>query len=60
MKIKIAYLPGEEKAARTIEEFARVIFPGVKVKKSDRYAPFIHTYLSTKTGEKPCKFRKIT
>lgn len=48
MKITIAHLPGETLAARTVEEWCRVIFPGAKVRKSDRHPPYLHIYMTTK------------
>ncbi len=58
MKISISYQDGEKLQARTIEEFARVIFPGVKVRKSDRHPPFKHIYLTVNFPPKPCKSKK--
>ena len=55
MKITIAYTTGEELGARTVEEWCRAIFPGIKVRKSDRHPPYLHIYLTTKTGGKPRK-----
>lgn len=60
MKIIIAYIPGEELAARTVEEFARAVFTDVKVRKSDRHPPFQHMYLTTGKPRKRCKSKKIT
>lgn len=48
MKIKITYQDGEELAARTVEEWCRIIFPGIKIRKSDRHPPYLHIYLTTK------------
>lgn len=58
MKIKIAYQDGETLAARTVEEFVRVLWPQAKVHKSDRYAPFLHTYLTIEMPPKPRKSKK--
>lgn len=58
MKIKIAYQDGEMLAARTVEEFVRAMWPMVKVHKSDRHAPFLHTYLTIEIPPKPCKSKK--
>lgn len=54
MKISIAFLPEEKHGARAVEEFVRVILPGVKVRVSDRHPPFLHLYMTTKLSEKPC------
>lgn len=55
MKVKISYLPEEEKkAVASVVALLRVL-PGAKVRKSDRHAPFIHTYLTTtKPDNSPC------
>lgn len=58
MKIKIAYQDGETLQARTVEEWVRVLWPQVKVHKSDRYTPFLHTYLTVNIPEKPRKTRE--
>lgn len=53
MKIKISYKPEEEKeAAASVVALLRVL-PGAKVRKSDRHAPFLHTYLTTTKPEIP-------
>lgn len=58
MKISIAHLPEEqEKAVRTLTALLK-LHPGAKVRKSDRYPPFKHIYLTTKKPEKPCDSRK--
>lgn len=54
MKIQLSYLPGEDLAARTVEEWCRGTFPGVKVRESDRHPPFKHIYMTTKKPETPC------
>lgn len=54
LKIAIAYLPGEEQKAAAIESFIKELSPGVKVRKSDRHAPYMHIYLSTKKPENRC------
>ena len=54
MKVKISYKPEEEKeAAATVAALLQVL-PGAKVRKSDRHAPFIHTYLTTAKPENAC------
>lgn len=58
MKITVAFTPGEELAARTVEEFARAIFPTAKVRKSDLHPPFRHIYITTKIPKKRCENKK--
>lgn len=58
MKIKIAYQAGEALQAQTVEEWVRALWPQVKVRKSDRCAPFLHAYLTVELPEKPRKSRK--
>lgn len=58
MKIKIAYQAGEKQAAQAVEEWVRALWPRVKVRKSDRYAPFLHTYLTVELPKKPQKSRE--
>lgn len=55
VKIKIAYQDGEALQARTVEEWVRALWPQVKVRKSDRYTPFLHTYLTVDLPKKPRK-----
>lgn len=51
MKVKISYKPEEEKkAAATVAALLQVL-PGAKVRKSNRHAPFIHTYLTAPKSE---------
>lgn len=46
MKIKISHKPEEQKeAAATVAALLR-LHPGATVRKSDRYAPFLHVYLT--------------
>lgn len=60
MKITIAYLPGEDKQAYDVKSFVRRSFPGVKVRESDRHAPFKHIYLTTKKAEIHCSSKENT
>lgn len=53
MKISISYEAYETLAARTVEEFCLAIFPGIRVHKSERHPPFLHTYLDTKKARNP-------
>ena len=57
MKIKISYQADEsEEADRLTEQLKNNnLLSGVKVTKSDRYAPFFHIYLATKNSRKPHK-----
>ena len=58
MKIKLSYQAHEEKKAKEIEEWLKwrmSIIGTPKVVKSDRHAPYFHTYLSVKYGDKPQK-----
>lgn len=58
MKIKITVSPGEERAARLLVEFARNLLPGSRVKKSDRYPPFHHIYVTSKLPANPHENRE--
>lgn len=51
MKIKISYKQDEEKNAGAAVMALLRVLPGAKVRKSDRHAPFIHTYLTTPKSE---------
>ena len=53
MKIKITVSPGEERAARSLVEFARSLWPGSRVKESDRHPPFHHIYVTSKLPANP-------
>lgn len=53
MKVTIAYLPGEEQKAGNIKALIKDVLAGVKVRESDRHAPYMHVYLTTKKLEKP-------
>ena len=53
MKIKISHEPEEQKdAADTVADLLRR-HPGATVRKSDRHAPFLHVYVTTKKPESP-------
>jgi len=52
MKITIAYLPEEYKAARGIRAFAIGYLPGARIKDIYRQTPYMHTYITTKKPEK--------
>ncbi len=57
MKISIAYIPGEEGSAQAVEEAARAVLPGLKVRKSELHPPFKHIYMTTRKPEKPCNIK---
>lgn len=48
MKVTIAYLPDWEPLANAVVTAIRCIIPGIKVRKSDRHAPYKHIYLATR------------
>ena len=50
MKITIAYTGEETRKAETLLSLIRTLCPGIKTRRSDRYPPYKHLYLST---EKP-------
>lgn len=57
MKINISYRPddaAEERQVRIIRSFLEHFLPDTKVRVSYNYDPYLHVYLSTKRGEKPC------
>ena len=55
MKVKIAYLPGEEQAAEVLHNCAKELLKPVKVQRSDRHAPYKHIYISPEKQPKtPC------
>ena len=58
MKIRIAYIPEEEREATAIMAVLRPLLPGARVRKSEGKPPFIHLFLVTKTGRKPCEIKK--
>lgn len=55
MKVKITYLPGEEREAETLHNCAKELLKPVKVQRSDRHPPYKHIYIATeKQPETPC------
>lgn len=59
MKVKIAYLPGEEREAETLHNCAKELLKPVKVQRSDRHAPYKHIYIATeKLQDTSCKNSK--
>ena len=60
MKITIAYLPEEERAADLINRLVQGLLPIEKVRKSDSHTPFKHIYLTNKRTEKPCNSEENT
>lgn len=53
MKVTITYMPGEEREADILKRAAASIMESVKVRESDRHAPYKHIYISTRNSEKP-------
>ena len=61
MKVKIAYLPGEEQAAEVLHNCAKELLKPVKVNRSDRHAPYRHIYIATeKQPDIHCNNREHT
>lgn len=61
MKISITYRQDdadEEEKVRIIRSFLESFLPGVKVRFSHRYDPYLHVYFATKKPEKPCNSRE--
>ena len=52
MKIKITYQAEEQQQADEITGFIRGRYKGVKLRKSDKYPPFFHSYLTVKKQNK--------
>ena len=46
MKIKITYQREETRKMRLILSFIKGLMPAVKVRFSDRHAPYLHAYLT--------------
>ncbi len=46
MKIRIAYQQEETRKMRLILSFVKGLMPAVKVRFSDRNAPYLHVYLT--------------
>lgn len=59
MKITIAYQPEEQQKANNLLRCLQSFLGDSveKVRESDRHAPFMHTYLTTRKPEKPCDTR---
>ena len=56
MKVKIAYLPGEEREAEVLHNCVKNLLKHVKVQRSDRHAPYRHIYIATeKQKDTSCK-----
>lgn len=51
MKITIAYTADETKTAYIALAILRSYLPDVRVHKSERHAPYLHLYLTTKKAE---------
>ena len=60
MKIKISHKSEEQKEAAAAVAALLRLHPGATVRKSDRHAPFLHVYLTTKNPENPCGSKKNT
>ncbi len=55
MKVKIAYLPGEERQAEVLQNVAKELLKPVKVQRTDRHLPYKHIYIGTeKQPDTPC------
>ena len=56
MKVKITYLPEEEREAEALYNCAKGLLKPVKVNRSDRHAPYKHIYIATeKQLDTSCK-----
>lgn len=53
MKIKITYQAEEQQQADDLTDHIRRNYKGVKIRKSDKYPPFFHSYLSIRKPYKP-------
>lgn len=62
MKITIAYLPEEQQKANNLLRCLQSFLGDSveKVRESDRHAPFMHTYLTTRKPGKACGSRGNT
>lgn len=61
MKVKIAYLPGEEREAELLHRFTKALLKPAKVNRSDRHAPYRHIYIATeKQPDIHCNNREYT
>lgn len=54
MKVKITYLPGEEREVEILHRFTKALLNPVKVQRSDRHPPYKHIYIATEKPEIPC------
>lgn len=55
MKVKISYLPEEEKAAAADLAALQFQHPDAKIRKSDRHPPYRQIYLSISSKNDSCK-----
>lgn len=55
MKIKISYLPEEEKAVSADLAALQLRHPDAKIRKSDRHPPYRQIYLSISSKKDSCK-----
>lgn len=55
MKITIAYTAADEPDAKKAAACIKGLFPTIKIHRSDRKAPFLHLYMSTKNTKDPCE-----
>lgn len=53
MKVKVSYMPEEEREATKVLKSLLNVLSGVKVRKSDRNPPFKHIYVATQMRKKP-------
>lgn len=60
MKVTVAYIPAEQEEAAAVLAALRPLMAWEKVRKSDRYPPFLHIYLTTGKPKKRCKSKKNT
>ena len=58
MKVTIAYTSPEDGEAAAVVAALQCLYPGVKVRKSDRYSPFLHLYLTTKEPGNHCNSKE--
>ena len=53
MKLTISYEPDEEFDMLELVDLIRSRYPKLKCRKSDRYPPFHHVYLTTRKRRRP-------
>lgn len=58
MKIKITYQREETRKMRLILSFIKGLMPAVKVRFSDRHAPYFHAYLTVTPPEESGNLRR--